>query len=162
MTAGVLAPAAECPPADQALQAMVRRLANGLEARGTACPATGRELQVMTARALVLEAALIPGPVMRIRLAIGLMLGGWVTTTRARADALLNTYAEVCEPLPAWAVERGCLLLMRGQVSGVHPDFVPSSARVYATSREQVIPYRAELELLRRIARAAQWQTASF
>lgn len=158
MSAGVLAPVAQRPPrASQAWQATVNRLANAVEGVSTVRPATSVELTLINARVAVLEAALVPGPRQRIQLQVSLVLSQWhpgraISSDRARL--IVENYTLVLEPLPAWSVEIAGLMLLRGQVPEVNPDFAPSAARFYRTAREQITPYRAELDRLHIITRA--------
>src|SRR5262245_34713729 len=157
-----LAPASARPPdLGRRWQNTLAALRNGCENDGTWRPATAAQLTLINARALILRAALIPGPMQRIRLAVSFLLSQWHpgrALTRDRADAIVQNYTSVLEPLPAWAVESAALLLVPAQVPGVHPDFAPSSARVYSVARDELVPYRAELDTLILIERASAWQ----
>src|SRR5215472_6977791 len=148
------------PAAPWMFKRCLAALGNGLEGRGTTRPADDTQIALLGKRAVILRAALLAGPMSQIKLAVALLLSRWYpgrAIERPRADAIVHNYALVLEPLPAWSVECAGLRLARGEVIGVNPDFPPSAARVYREARDEITPYRAELDQIEQIERATRW-----
>ena len=148
------------PAAPWMFKRCLAALGNGLEGRGTTRPADQTQIILMDKRAAILRLALIGGPIRELRLAVALLLSRWYpgrAMERSRADAIVTNYVLVLEPLPAWSVECAGLRLARGEVVGVNPDFPPSAARVYREARDEITPYRAELDQIEQIERATRW-----
>ena len=165
MTVPALVESGRPLPPSSGLLALIAALSNGLEPGGTIKPASAGELVVLEGRLAVLRLALVPGPQERTRVACAFLLSNWQPTRcipRDLAEAIVDRYALALAEHPAWAATAACLRLVRGQVTGIHPDYVPSAARVCLTATEELLPYRAERDRLQRILEATQCEARRF
>jgi hypothetical protein len=64
--------------------------------------------------------------------------------SKDEAAMLVSGYVSVLEKLPAWAVQKACGELSRGEVPGVSPDFPPTAARVHVIAVQHAKPYWVE------------------
>lgn len=130
---------AALPVADRALLDLVDRLHSGLFDEGGetltyALPSESeRERLASRDRQLssILRAASdIPNGNSRIALAITAMFAGYLNAKASDAKAATAAYVKELGRYPAWAVERACMAVSSGSVSGLSPDFPPSAPRL--------------------------------
>lgn len=107
------------------------------------------ERAALTRRESELSTALVAYPPLdehRVIAAISSMLGGYRSMRHQDGDAvaILDGTRRVLAEFPAWAIERGCLMIQQG-VTVLDRRYAPNDAEIYAVVLDVVKPYRDAL-----------------
>lgn len=90
----------------------------------------------------------------RIARAVAQALAGWVNAKSSNPEASVAGYVLHLQDLPAFAVEKACERVGRGQVEGLSPDFPPSAARLHQLAKEEIEALTTEAITIARVLRA--------
>lgn len=76
--------------------------------------------------------------------AIAAMLAGFPSLRNGDTRGMVAGYVADLQSLPAWAIERACERVRRGEVAGLSLDFAPPSPRLYQIAAAELVPLRTE------------------
>lgn len=123
----------------------------------TTRPADRASRQALTARYDDLHRALSPAA--RDRYAVALAVTELLTAfqrrpTGAEAKATVSKYVEVLSDRPAWAVQRACWAIARGEVEGISLDIPPAAPRLRDAVNKILEPFFVEAAQIREVLHA--------
>jgi hypothetical protein len=135
-------------------QAGVERHGNNVETTRPPTPAARLDL---SARYDELHRALSPPA--RDKQAVGIAVGELLHAfqprlTEKQAKDTLTKYIEVLADRPAWAVQRACWAIARGEVEGVSLDFPPAAPRIREVVNKILEPFFVEAAQVREVLHA--------
>ncbi len=133
-----------------------------VEAAAVPSPAERAALQH---RLDVLRGALVPAghaaAAARVGAAVSDMLGGgYASLQNVDRKQHVAGYVAALQDLPAWAVERACSAVRKGQVEGLDPDWPPTHARMHQIAERETATVHAERKQIEAVLALRLPQTA--
>ena len=142
-------------------QAGVERHGSNIE---TTRPPDAQARQLLRLRYEELHRAISPPA--RNKQAVAIAVGELMTAFHSRpsetqAKATIAKYTEILADRPAWAVQRTCWMIARGEVEGVSLDFPPAAPRIREVVNKVLEPFFVEAAQIREVLHAQVRRTVN-
>jgi hypothetical protein len=149
------------PPSDRDLADEIASLKSAALVQGTGLvliePLSQEMRHRLEQRQHTLRNSLQEGPRTDVAMAVTDLVQAMTTARNLgerQLQALVASYVKELSGLPAWAVQRACQAIARGQVEGASLDFPPTTARLRTVVEEYVAPAAEERHDIFRLLRA--------